>query len=1025
MFSFLSNWRQAFSSSDGESDDVSSLNRSLSLPWPVTQSSPRTNKNEGTSKQQQQPVNGMNMRDISYPMPKMALKALTRPDDHPTAGLPGPSVPPATSGTIGTPSLHPFIAAPTPTSGSVPWSQESAAKRRDNNYNLRTALLQANAYAYTTNAPPLPEVVRLDNNSEMDPRSQPSSMEASTNHHAYAYANGISNQYADQTPHDEDDGEHEIYTSPFERSDEDDEDDFFYGPPPKQSTTISSTSRWGGLKLHTASPFSQSTLRVDGLIFPPPPDTSPHRTLPLSTTAAGVFPPSLQPGTPPLPTVNTDVYNHAYNYPLAKQLSPIAEQDYFSPVSVRGLPASAASASPGADSVLHFGFVNGNGSGRTITEGDKSMERERDLDRGSIRTRSLRAGSVESTKGPAMTSVSRSGSLSMSMRDPNPSPSGSTIGSEIIRPSPIYASPFITRHLNRTISQTSSNKSESPLQAQFQPPPPPPPPPSPLSPAPVPAPPVTQSQSQPQPQGETQSNSSSTPTLSRMTSWLSIGSKNLTPRLSTVTITPANAYLKLSGPDTNITTVQTPTSAVTTTTGTMYTPNSAFPAPTPTTPTLATMGITGIQIPAPAITILPCIPPLDFRPCFPGPHPSPNLSTDSGVPRLRPPKMGKKKGDAGHRLSVIRGSGIESGGGDTFTRYEEEILDDEEEGGGYDVESLHADSFVTATTNSSGDEDEDEDKPMGRGVELTNLAKALSHSGSGNSTTGDSFITRRWDRDAALGLSLSLSPTTFRERKHQFFSSKSSFIANLTPAFWAFWLGFIFPVLWLVGGWHFTSLGEQPPKSTVWEWYFWRMRDGWGVFWKRVFVGWCCGMRKGVENHNRGSRQQQQTMQMQQGPQRRIPPRTQHRTRSVSYSHSKLRSGKVFPALPRWVAEKQSTDDGRMRLNDPKRSMKGISFGYPFIPRPPYSQESTLSSSTTSLSVAKKVLVWIEKPNRMLDQLYGIKLREVRGRPESGRRMFDPWIQRCRYAFCWMMLVVAIGLCTASIYLIVVNTRRL
>jgi hypothetical protein len=30
--------------------------------------------------------------------------------------------------------------------------------------------------------------------------------------------------------------------------------------------------------------------------------------------------------------VDTDVFRHAYNYPLAKQLSPIAEQDYFSPV---------------------------------------------------------------------------------------------------------------------------------------------------------------------------------------------------------------------------------------------------------------------------------------------------------------------------------------------------------------------------------------------------------------------------------------------------------------------------------------------------------------------------------------------------------------------------------------------------------------------------------------------------------------------------------------------------------------------
>lgn len=426
---------------------------------------------------------------------------------------------------------------------------------------------------------------------------------------------------------------------------------------------------------------------------------------------------------------------------------------------------------------------------------------------------------------------------------------------------------------------------------------------------------------------------------------------------------------------------------------------------------------------------------------------------------MRPPK----KREARQRLSVIRGSGIQSGAEDVVLAGddEEDIMDDEdededgEEGGGYDVESLHAESFVTATTNDDNEDNEYDDydeKPHEIGsVELTGLPKdksasmhssrthtsqlpstTLYHSNSGNST-GDSFIIRRWDRDAALGLSL--SPTRFRERKHRFFISNSSFITDLTPAFWAFWLGFLFPVLWLVGGWHFTNLGEQPPKSTVWEWYFWRMGDlnGW---WKRVFVEWqCFGMRKGgrsvegFKNHKRGNSQQQHQIQiqLQEGPQKRIP---RPRTKNYSFSHSKLRCGKVFPALPRWVAEKQSSDDGRMRLNDPKRSLKGILFGYPFISRPPSSsQGSTLSSSTplgsSSLSVTRRVLNWIEKPNRVLDQLYGVKLREVRGRPESGRRMFDPWIQRCRYAFCWLMLVVAIGLCTASVYLIAVNTRRL
>ena len=449
MFSFLSNWHQTFSSSDGDSDDVSSLNRSLNLPWPVTESS-RKNKNEGTAtQQQQQSVNSMNVRDISYPMPKKALKSLTRSDDHAATGLSNPSAPPIS--TIETPPPHPFIAAPAPTSGSVPWFLESAARRKNNNYNLRTTLLQANAHAQHVSTSAPPEVVRLDSNDVPYPRPQrPPTVyhDAPTYYATHPYANEISRpdiQYAHahQTFHNDDnddkDDPHEIYASPFGHSDDDD-DGFFHGPYPNQTTTPTPTSRRGGLKLHAASPFSKSTLRVDGLVFPSPPDTSSYHNLPLRIPG-GVFPP---PRTPPLPTVNTDVYNNAYSYPLAKQLSPIAEQDYVSPISVRGLPGSAASASPGADSVLNLGFGNGSGKERTTAEGDKEKDRdrERDSEKGSTRTRSGRAGSVGSVKAPAMTSASRSGSLPMREGTPmtNPSPSGSTIGSEIARKSSLAVS---------------------------------------------------------------------------------------------------------------------------------------------------------------------------------------------------------------------------------------------------------------------------------------------------------------------------------------------------------------------------------------------------------------------------------------------------------------------------------------------------------------------------------------------------------------------------------------------------------
>jgi hypothetical protein len=134
----------------------------------------------------------------------------------------------------------------------------------------------------------------------------------------------------------------------------------------------------------------------------------------------------------------------------------------------------------------------------------------------------------------------------------------------------------------------------------------------------------------------------------------------------------------------------------------------------------------------------------------------------------------------------------------------------------------------------------------------------------------------------------------------------------------------------------------------------------------------------------------------------------------------KGREGTELP-LPKWVTEKQSSDDGRARLHDPKRSLRGISFGYPFIPRP-VQLERTGSWGTKATTRAVAVL---EKPNRLFDLLYGVKLKEVRGRPESGRRMFDPWIQRCRYAFCYALIFVCVGLCTASTYLIVYNTRQL
>jgi hypothetical protein len=337
---------------------------------------------------------------------------------------------------------------------------------------------------------------------------------------------------------------------------------------------------------------------------------------------------------------------------------------------------------------------------------------------------------------------------------------------------------------------------------------------------------------------------------------------------------------------------------------------------------------------------------------------------------------------------------------------------DDEYGQNEELESLHAESFVTATSDAEYSTEqmllafpsppthemdiadarprlqdaEDENNVVGRDTRSESIPSVNSrHSRTSRPSPSESFINRRWNRDQELA-----SPGTMRVALT--FRTKQQWI-SCTPAFWAFWLGFMCPMLWLVGGWHFTRIGEQPPRVTFWEFYLNL------TYWKERF-GWCCGRRRG------------------KGP---------GDTDVLSTSAAAKGKGKPGVSartelpLPKWVTEKQSSDDGRARLQDPKRSLRGISFGYPFIPRP-VKLERTESWSVKMTSRTVEVL---EKPNRLFDLLYGVKLKEVRGRPESGRRMFDPWIQRCRYAFCYALILLCIGLCSASIYLIIYNTRQL
>ncbi|KAF8639211.1 hypothetical protein AX17_001696 [Amanita inopinata Kibby_2008] len=400
----------------------------------------------------------------------------------------------------------------------------------------------------------------------------------------------------------------------------------------------------------------------------------------------------------------------------------------------------------------------------------------------------------------------------------------------------------------------------------------------------------------------------------------------------------------------------------------------------------------------------PSLPQIDLRPPFPGPHPS---QTGSGPP-LRMPKHQQRQYQQGGvgALSTIIGS-------------EEEVQCPEERRYTADeVASLHAESFVTATSyarndsgggplaarigDDDGDDDDDDEEEEDRAldvssilqrppasiegesrVELVSVESGRSHVQSGS----ESFIARRWEYDAGFG---SGGRVPMLRRKRQCW-------LMATPAFWAFWLGFICPFLWLIGGWHFTHFGEQPPRLTFWEFYF---NAG---YWKERFR-FCLGRRKG-----------RNIPEVPQG----MPSEGAQEMESNSSQGKGKR--KEPPPVPRWVAEKQPSEQRRARLNDPKRSLRGISFGYPFIPRPiPVSRRDGWSGRASS-----RFLAIVTAPNRLFDQLYGVKLLEVRGRAESRRRKFDPWIQRCRYAFCYALILLSIGLCTASTYLIIYNTRQL
>ncbi|KAK0447071.1 hypothetical protein EV421DRAFT_2033492 [Armillaria borealis] len=326
----------------------------------------------------------------------------------------------------------------------------------------------------------------------------------------------------------------------------------------------------------------------------------------------------------------------------------------------------------------------------------------------------------------------------------------------------------------------------------------------------------------------------------------------------------------------------------------------------------------------------PSIPPLDLRPPFPGPHPS----HDGDGPALRPKKS----------LNFIHMPTIGS---------EEEGPSGSEYGGESDIASLHADSFVTASDSlhersSFYDAIVPPRVPPRVPTRLGHLHQLLNPSSTATGTASPPYTPAQSS-----------------------FETKPSRL-SLSPACWAFWLGFLFPFLWLVGGWHFTNFGEQPPKFTFCEFYF---NVG---YWKVAYF--CQGRRR-----------------------------------------EKKKKGKES-VLPQWL-EKSEQSNEVARMNDASSSTRrGFLFGYPFVPRPTVPSGRRQGTFRRCRGMGMKMF---SKCNWFFDHFYGIRLSEVKGRKETGRRMIDPWIQRCRYAFCYVVILFFAGLLAGAIYLLVVNTKGL
>ncbi|KAF5343082.1 hypothetical protein D9758_011126 [Tetrapyrgos nigripes] len=452
-----------------------------------------------------------------------------------------------------------------------------------------------------------------------------------------------------------------------------------------------------------------------------------------------------------------------------------------------------------------------------------------------------------------------------------------------------------------------------------------------------------------------------------------------------------------------------------------------------------------------ASSVAPSIPPLDLRPPFPGPHPSPSYD-----PPLRPPKFSALQLQT--QLSTIEASGSSeeydatptegeysraSAHADSFVTASEssphplragtsmiqfgepQIMEVDREH--YDEEAEDDIGLAIPVAYLVGDHPVEYNDAVGALLQSSDSNTALSgnpssthrlstplsthghlaanaytHSRSystsltyttgASQSTSESFLDRRWERDAGFSAGSALGSVRFKRPRREW--------VYTTPAFWAFWLGFVCPVLWLVGGWHFTRYGEMPPMKTVWEFYFvgiFKVRFGMGIGrkeWWDERMGWCLGKRRKRADGGNGKEKEKENARdaSENGSTNGIPPGGGVIGNPVGDGdlekgygrhprQPKRQHQQSLPPLPRWIQEKQSTESKIF-----KRSLRGISFGYPFIPRPPPISSSPPSSSDPGPSAMQKCgqifMAIITKPNRLFDLF---SCRQVEGRPWKGR----------------------------------------